>query len=60
MIPAIDDHIALNAAFLAAQAAEPVTMPHLLTAARIELTARIELMKQDRLLNERDFIWHEE
>ena len=44
-------NIALNAAFLAAQAAESVTMPHILTA------ARIELMKQDRLLNEQDFAW---
>src|SRR6266699_2730510 len=41
--------IAINAAFLAAQAATPVTMPLVLAA------ARIEYRKQDRLINEADF-----
>jgi hypothetical protein len=43
--------IALNAAFLAAQAAEPVTMPILLRA------VRTELRKFERQINEADFRW---
>ena len=44
-------NIALNAAFMAATANTPVSMKIVLEAVRIELT------KDDRLLNERDFIW---
>ena len=43
--------IAINAAFLAAQAGTPVTMPLILTA------VRTEYRKQDRLINEADFRW---
>ena len=42
---------ALNAAFLAAQAGTPVTMPLLLTA------VRTEFLKIDRLIKETDFRW---
>jgi hypothetical protein len=42
---------ALNAAFLAAQAGTPVTMPLLLTA------IRTEFLKIDRLIKETDFQW---
>ncbi len=42
---------ALNAAFLAAQAGTPVTMPLLLTA------VRTEFLKIDRLIKESDFRW---
>ncbi len=44
-------NIALNAAFMAAKAGMPVSMPHVLEAVRIELS------KEERLLNEKDFIW---
>jgi SpoVK/Ycf46/Vps4 family AAA+-type ATPase len=44
-------NIALNAAFMAAHAGAPVSMPHVLEAIRIELA------KEGRLPNERDFIW---
>jgi hypothetical protein len=44
-------NIALNAAFLAAQAATPITMPLLLSA------ARTELHKLDRPINDADFRW---
>jgi len=47
-------NIALNAAFMAAKAERPVGMQQVLTAIRIELS------KEDRLLNERDFVWNEE
>ena len=47
-------NIALNAAFMAANAERPVGMPHVLEAIRIELS------KEDRLLEDKDFIWHEE
>jgi hypothetical protein len=43
--------IGLNAAFLAAQAGAPVTMPLVLQA------ARLELRKLDRPVNESDFRW---
>jgi hypothetical protein len=42
---------ALNASFIAAAQGAPVGMPHVLEAIRIELT------KEDRLLNESDFAW---
>ncbi len=42
---------ALNAAFLAAQAGTPVTMPLVLQA------IRTEFLKTDRLINEADFEW---
>ena len=45
---------ALNAAFLAAEAATMVTMPLILDA------IRTELLKSDRLLSETDFLWEEE
>jgi SpoVK/Ycf46/Vps4 family AAA+-type ATPase len=45
--------VALNAAFLAAQAGEPVTMRLVLDA------ARTELRKLDRPINEADFRWPE-
>jgi ATP-dependent 26S proteasome regulatory subunit len=44
-------NIALNAAFRAAKEQSPVTMHHALQA------IRQEFYKQDRLVNERDFIW---
>jgi hypothetical protein len=44
-------NVALNAAFMAATAETPVSMPHVLAA------IRIEMMKEDRLLNDQDFIW---
>ncbi len=44
-------NISLNAAFLAATASRPITMPIVLEAVRIELS------KEDRLLNEDDFVW---
>ncbi len=47
-------NIALNAAFMAAKAEQPVGMHHALAAIRFELS------KEDRLLNENDFIWHKE
>jgi SpoVK/Ycf46/Vps4 family AAA+-type ATPase len=43
--------IALNAAFLAAHAGEPVTMPLILSA------ARSEFRKLERPINEADFRW---
>ena len=46
-------NIALNAAFLAAQAGPPVTMPLVLEA------ARMEFRKLDRPINEADFRWIE-
>jgi len=44
---------ALNAAFLAAEAGTPVTMPLLLAA------ARTEMRKLDHPVNEADFVWKE-
>ena len=44
---------ALNAAFLAAQAGTPVTMPHVLDA------IRTEFLKSDRLIDESKFRWDE-
>jgi hypothetical protein len=44
-------NIALNAAFLAAQKGPPVTMQHILTA------ARIEFRKLERPINEAEFRW---
>jgi AAA+ superfamily predicted ATPase len=44
-------NIALNAAFLAAQAETPVTMPHILAA------ARAEFRKMERPVNETEFRW---
>ncbi|MBN1641120.1 MAG: ATP-binding protein [Anaerolineae bacterium] len=44
-------NIALNAAFIAAHHNSPVTMVHVLEAARIEIA------KEGRLLNEGDFTW---
>ncbi|HSD85248.1 MAG TPA: AAA family ATPase, partial [Anaerolineae bacterium] len=44
-------NIALNASFIAATASSPVTMPHVLEAVRIELS------KDERLLNEKAFLW---
>ncbi|MFO7539811.1 MAG: ATP-binding protein [Chloroflexota bacterium] len=44
-------NVALNAAFLAAQRDEPVTMPLILEA------ARAELRKMERPLRERDLVW---
>ena len=44
-------NIALNAAFIAATAATPVMMPQVLEAVRIELS------KDERLLNEKAFLW---
>jgi SpoVK/Ycf46/Vps4 family AAA+-type ATPase len=44
-------NIALNAAFLAAQAGTPVTMPLVLTA------ARTEFRKLEKPINEADFRW---
>jgi SpoVK/Ycf46/Vps4 family AAA+-type ATPase len=46
-------NIALNAAFLAAQAGTPVTMPLLLEA------ARAEFHKLEKPINEADFRWQE-
>jgi hypothetical protein len=46
-------NIALNAAFMAAHDGAPVSMPHVLEAIRIELA------KEGRLPNEKDFIWKE-
>ncbi|HEX6899539.1 MAG TPA: ATP-binding protein [Thermoanaerobaculia bacterium] len=45
------NNVAMNAAFLAADAGAPVTMPHLLAA------ARTELLKLGRPINEADFRW---
>ncbi len=45
------NNVALNAAFLAAADGEPVTMPHVLAA------ARTELQKLGRPVNEADFRW---
>jgi AAA+ superfamily predicted ATPase len=42
---------ALNGAFLAAQAEQPVSMPHLLNA------IRTEFLKSDRLIDEAKFAW---
>jgi ATP-dependent 26S proteasome regulatory subunit len=47
-------NVALNAAFMAASEDVPVSMAHLLSAIRIELG------KEDRLLNERDFLWQKD
>jgi len=47
-------NIALNAAFMAAHAGTPVSMPHVLEAVRIELA------KVGRLSNEKDFIWEKD
>ncbi len=47
-------NIALNAAFMAAKAERPVGMQQVLAAIRIELS------KEDRLLNESDFVWNKE
>lgn len=44
-------NIALNAAFIAATVGAPVMMPHVLEAVRIELS------KDERLLNEKAFLW---
>jgi hypothetical protein len=44
-------NIALNAAFIAATVGTPVMMPHVLEAVRIELS------KDERLLNEKAFLW---
>jgi len=44
-------NVALNAAFTAAGADEPVSMPHILNSARVEFT------KWGRLVNEPDFQW---
>ncbi len=46
-------NIALNAAFLAVQAGTPVTMVHVLKA------ARIEFRKLEKPINEADFLWLE-
>jgi SpoVK/Ycf46/Vps4 family AAA+-type ATPase len=46
-------NIALNAAFLAAETDEPITMPVLLAA------ARAEFVKLERPINEADFHWAE-
>ena len=46
-------NIALNAAFMAATADMPVGMAQVLEAVRVELS------KEDRLLNEKDFLWQE-
>ena len=46
-------NIALNAAFLAAKADSPVTMPLILT------TARAEFQKMEQPVNEADFRWEE-
>jgi SpoVK/Ycf46/Vps4 family AAA+-type ATPase len=45
------NNVAMNAAFLAAAADTPVTMPHVLAA------ARVELQKLGRPINEADFRW---
>jgi SpoVK/Ycf46/Vps4 family AAA+-type ATPase len=45
------NNVAMNAAFLAADAGTPVTMPHVLAA------ARTELLKLGRPINEADFRW---
>jgi hypothetical protein len=45
------NNVAMNAAFLAADAGTPVTMPHILAA------ARTELLKLGRPINEADFRW---
>jgi hypothetical protein len=47
------NNIAINAAFLAARAGTPVTMPLVLDA------ARTEFLKLRRPINESDFIWEE-
>jgi hypothetical protein len=47
------NNVAINAAFLAAQAGTPVTMPLVLDA------ARTEFLKLKRPVNESDFIWEE-
>ncbi|HEY7182470.1 MAG TPA: AAA family ATPase [Blastocatellia bacterium] len=47
------NNVAINAAFLAAQAGTDVTMPHVLEA------ARTEFMKLKRPISEADFIWKE-
>ena len=44
-------HIALNAAFIAVTADMPVMRPQVLEAIRIELS------KDERLLNETSFLW---
>ena len=44
-------NIALNAAFMAAQAGARVSMPHVLEA------INIEMLKEGRMLNERDLVW---
>ncbi len=46
-------NIALNAAFLAAPAGEPVAMPHVLEA------ARVEFRKLERPINDAEFRWRE-
>jgi hypothetical protein len=47
------NNVAINAAFLAAQAGTPVTMPHVLAA------TRSEFLKLKRPMNEGDFQWNE-
>jgi hypothetical protein len=47
------NNVAINAAFLAAQAKTPVTMPLVLNA------ARTEFQKLKRPINNEDFVWHE-
>jgi hypothetical protein len=47
------NNVAINAAFLAAQAGTDVTMPHVLEA------ARTEFMKLKRPISESDFVWKE-
>jgi len=47
------NNVAMNAAFLAAGAGTPVTMPHILAA------ARTEFLKLGRPINEADFRWTE-
>ena len=44
-------NVALNAAFLASHAGSPVTMPHVLEA------ARVEFRKLEKPINEADFRW---
>ncbi|MEP7012873.1 MAG: ATP-binding protein, partial [Acidobacteriota bacterium] len=47
------NNVAMNAAFLAADTGTPVTMPHVLAA------ARTEFLKLGRPINEADFRWTE-
>jgi hypothetical protein len=48
------NNVAINAAFLAAHAGTPVTMPLVLDA------ARAEFQKLKRPINNNDFVWSEE